>query len=63
MPVSSFALLVNYRQANCLSIIGTEGCVTGEVAERLRRKWTCVEMRDDYVQGALGRFERPLEPE
>ncbi len=38
-------------------------CVTGEVAERLRRKWTCVEMRDEYIQGALGRFERPVEPE
>jgi site-specific DNA-methyltransferase (cytosine-N4-specific) len=33
-------------------------CVTGEVCERLRRRWTCVEMREDYLQGALGRFER-----
>ncbi|MGH7225720.1 MAG: DNA-methyltransferase [Gemmataceae bacterium] len=38
-------------------------CVTGEVAERLRRKWTCVEMRPEYVEGALGRFERPVEPQ
>ncbi|MGH9476406.1 MAG: DNA-methyltransferase [Terriglobales bacterium] len=33
-------------------------CVTGEVCERLRRKWTCVELRGEYVQAALGRFER-----
>jgi len=38
-------------------------CVTGEVCERLRRKWTCVEMREEYLRGALGRFERPRKPE
>ncbi len=38
-------------------------CVTGEVCERLRRKWTCVEMREEYLQGALGRFERPPKPQ
>jgi DNA modification methylase len=32
-------------------------CVTGEVAERTKRKWTCCELRDDYLQGALGRFQ------
>ena len=37
-------------------------CVTGEVCERLRRKWTCVEKLDEYVEGSLGRFERPEEP-
>jgi len=37
-------------------------CVTGEVAERLRRRWTCVELQEDYVRGALGRFERPRSP-
>ncbi|MGO9273890.1 MAG: DNA-methyltransferase [Terriglobia bacterium] len=37
-------------------------CVTGEVCERLRRTWTCVERREDYLKGALGRFERPPEP-
>ncbi len=34
-------------------------CVTGEVAERLNRKWLCVELVEDYLQGALGRFQRP----
>lgn len=35
-------------------------CVTGEVAERLGRRWICGELRADYVQGALGRFvEQP----
>ena len=33
-------------------------CVTGEIAERLDRKWVCVELLEDYVKGALGRFER-----
>jgi DNA modification methylase len=31
-------------------------CVTGEVAERLNRRWICVELREDYVEGAKGRF-------
>ncbi len=33
-------------------------CVTGEVAERLRRRWVCCELVEDYLKGALGRFER-----
>lgn len=33
-------------------------CVTGEVAERLRRKWTCVDMVEEYLDGALARFQR-----
>lgn len=37
-------------------------CVTGEVSERLRRKWTCVELDEDYLKGALGRFVRSPEP-
>lgn len=32
-------------------------CITGEVAERLGRSWICCELREDYVTGALGRFE------
>ena len=31
-------------------------CVTGEVAERLKRKWICVELIEEYLQGALFRF-------
>lgn len=31
-------------------------CVTGEVAERLRRTWICCEMNEEYLRGALGRF-------
>ncbi len=38
-------------------------CVTGEVCERLNRKWTCVEMREEYLRGALGRFERVPKPQ
>lgn len=32
-------------------------CVTGEVAERLDRKWLCVEIVESYLHGAMGRFE------
>lgn len=32
-------------------------CVTGMVAERLKRHWTCVEMSESYLKGALGRFK------
>jgi len=38
-------------------------CVTGEVCERLRRKWACVDLVEEYLQGALGRFERPPQPQ
>lgn len=31
-------------------------CVTGEVAERLRRRWTCCELNEEYLRGAVGRF-------
>lgn len=31
-------------------------CVTGEVCERLGREWICVELREDYLKGAFGRF-------
>jgi site-specific DNA-methyltransferase (cytosine-N4-specific) len=38
-------------------------CVTGEVAERLNRNWLCVELVEDYLRGALGRFQRPPKKE
>jgi len=37
-------------------------CITGEVAERLGRKWVCAEMVEDYLEGAKGRFKRPSSP-
>lgn len=33
-------------------------CVTGEVAERLNRRWLCVELREEYLRGGIGRFAR-----
>ncbi len=36
-------------------------CVTGEVCERLGRKWTCMELLHDYCVTAEGRFVRPPE--
>ena len=32
-------------------------CATGEICERLKRQWTCVELRTDYLKSALGRFD------
>lgn len=34
-------------------------CITGEIAERLGRKWVCAELVRDYLVGALGRFVGP----
>ncbi len=31
-------------------------CVTGEVSERLQRKWICVDIVEEYLEAALGRF-------
>lgn len=37
-------------------------CVTGEVCERLDRQWVCVELVEEYLEGAFGRFaQRPQE--
>ncbi|MGQ0636339.1 MAG: DNA-methyltransferase [Planctomycetaceae bacterium] len=33
-------------------------CVTGEVAERLKRKWACCDLVEDYLRGSLARFQR-----
>lgn len=33
-------------------------CVTGEVSERLKRSWICVDTVEEYLIGALGRFKR-----
>lgn len=37
-------------------------CVTGEVCERLSRRWVCVDLVEEYLQGALGRFGADEEP-
>ncbi|TWG82666.1 site-specific DNA-methyltransferase (cytosine-N4-specific) [Cupriavidus gilardii J11] len=36
-------------------------CVTGMVAESLRRKWACIELSSEYIRGAMARFQRGLE--
>jgi len=33
-------------------------CVTGEVCERLHRKWACIELSEEYCLGAKGRFDK-----
>lgn len=37
-------------------------CVTGEVAERLGRRWICVELEEEYLRGAKARFEDSGQP-
>lgn len=32
-------------------------CVTGMVAEELKRRWVCIELSESYLQGAVGRFK------
>jgi site-specific DNA-methyltransferase (cytosine-N4-specific) len=34
-------------------------CVTGEVAERLKRRWVCCDLVEEYLAGGLGRFNKP----
>ncbi|WP_051698009.1 site-specific DNA-methyltransferase [Prevotella sp. 10(H)] len=34
-------------------------CVTGEVCEKLQRNWTCCDIIEEYVKGAVGRFSEP----
>ena len=33
-------------------------CVTGEVCERINRRWTCIELLHEYCEAALARFIR-----
>jgi len=35
-------------------------CVTGEVAERLKRKWICFEIVEEYVKGGISRFSSDM---
>ncbi|TQV83044.1 site-specific DNA-methyltransferase [Denitrobaculum tricleocarpae] len=37
-------------------------CITGEVCERLGRRWICAELVESYLEGAKGRFVKPVEP-
>jgi len=37
-------------------------CVTGAVAETLDRRWTCCEMSEEYLNGALARFKPTVLP-
>lgn len=36
-------------------------CVTGEVCEKLSRRWVCCEVVEEYIEGAKGRFVSPPE--
>lgn len=32
-------------------------CVTGIVCEKLKRKWICIDLKEEYLKGALARFK------
>lgn len=32
-------------------------CITGAVCERLGRQWLCIELSEEYLKGAIGRFQ------
>ncbi len=32
-------------------------CVTGEVCQKLGRKWLCIDTQEEYLLGAMGRFK------
>ena len=34
-------------------------CATGEAAERTDRRWVCIELEEEYLKGAVGRFDGP----
>ena len=38
-------------------------CMTGEVCERLKRRWLCTELLEEYLRGAVGRFEQESKDE
>lgn len=35
-------------------------CVTGMAAEALKRRWACIELSEEYLQGAIARFENSM---
>jgi len=35
-------------------------CITGEASERMQRRWKCCEIVEEYLHGALGRFQPKL---
>lgn len=37
-------------------------CVTGAVSEQLKRNWICCELSEEYLQGALARFQSKINP-
>ena len=36
-------------------------CMTGMVAESLKRRWACIELSSEYIRGAMARFQGNLE--
>ena len=55
-PLEYFIRMLTDAQT-LLSIRLPAACVTGEAAEKTKRKWICCELVPEYVEGALGRFQ------
>ena len=56
LPEYFIRMLTDYKDTVLDPFSGS--CTTGEVAERLKRKWICIELMKDYLHGAKGRFKK-----
>lgn len=58
LPEYFIRMLTNRRDLVVDPFAGS--CVTGAVCAGLDRRWACCDVNEDYLKGALGRFERPI---
>jgi hypothetical protein len=54
-PVNAYGMLTERGDFVIDPFAGS--CVTGEVCERLGRRWLCSDLEEEYLRGALGRFD------
>lgn len=60
LPVYFIRMLTNPGDTIVDPFAGS--CVTGAVAEALKRRWVCCELSEEYLQGALARFTPSVQP-
>ena len=56
LPETFIRMLTNKGDIVIDSFAGS--CVVGEVCERLKRQWMCIDLVEDYLKGALCRFNQ-----
>lgn len=56
LPEFFIRMLTNKRDLVIDPFAGS--CVTGEVSERLKRRWFCIDSVEEYLEGAIGRFQK-----